>query len=177
MKTRLLVTALIFPALAAAAPGPLTARLMSEPASLFDVGMLRLELLTADFQRRVGVHWTGADGNPEFFRPAIHAEYDPDQDRIHVSFLVMNSEATPEQMEEGCRHATDQMTYWLGKSLPALFSHVGDRAQWQEMHGTFREMVILRCYVSSGVDTSIGRFWASRALGESELTIGPWVTK
>ena len=166
-----------FAAAAAAAPGAVTGGLMAEPASLFDVGMVRLENLTTDFQRRVGLHWTGDDGNPEFFRASISTEYDRDLDRLFVHFLIMNSAASPAQMEEGCENATRQMGYWLGKSLPKLFSHVGDRSRWTELHQAFRELVVMRCYVSSGENSSVGRFWASRALGDPELSVGPWATR
>ena len=51
-----------------------------------------------------------------------------------------------------------------GHSLPPFFSHVGDQSQWQKLHEAFEELVVLRCYVSSERDTSVGRFWASVAL-------------
>lgn len=176
MNIRLLAATLMFPALASATPGAVVRSLMSEPATLLDIGMVRLEILTTEFEKRVGLHWTMEEGEMEFFQAEVNSWYEPDDDRIYVSFLVMNSEATSAQMEEGCGNAMRQMGYWLNKSLPEFFSHVGDQAEWQELHEAFQELVVLRCYVSSERTTSVGRFWASRALGDPELTVGRWAT-
>jgi hypothetical protein len=45
-----------------AEPGPLTEYSMNEPATLFDVGMVRLESLTTEFEKRVGLSWAGTAG-------------------------------------------------------------------------------------------------------------------
>lgn len=176
MNMKLLIATLMFPALATAAPGVVMRSLMNEPATLLDVGMVRLEALTTEFERRVGLHWSTEEGKTEVFQADVHSRYEPDDDRIYVSFLIMNSEATPAQMEQGCRNATRQMGFWLGKRLPEFFSHIGraDQSQTLQLHEAFKELVILRCYVSSAHDTSVGRFWASRALGDSDLTVGRW---
>lgn len=179
MNMKVIVATLLFPVLANAGMGSVMQNLMNEPATLLDVGMVRLAILTTEFKERVGLHWTTEEGEKEFFQAEVNSRYEPDDDRVYVSFLIMNSEATQTQMEEGCGNAMRQMGYWLGKSLPGLFSHVGrvDQSDTQRLHKAFQELVVLRCYVSSGRDTSVGRFWASRSLADPELTrpMGPVV--
>ena len=171
-----LLALLLFPLLANAQPGPATQYLMSEPANLFDIGMLRLDALTTAFEQRVGLSWTTRDGQREFFRAEVNANYAPRDDKIYVSFLVMTSDATDKQMEEGCRVATEQMSIWLSKSLPALFMHVGGNgsADANQLSERLQDMFVLRCYVSSKNSTAEGRFWASKGLKDTELTIGRW---
>jgi hypothetical protein len=78
-------------------------------------------------------------------------------------------------MEKGCRTAMGQMGVWLMKALPELFSHVSsDTAERAKVFDVLRELVVLRCYVSSAGDTSEGRFWASQTLKDWTVTIGPW---
>jgi len=172
---RKLAGALLLPFVANAQPGATTQYLISEPATLLDIGMVRLDSLTTEFERRVGLSWTANGGGREHFEAEINTNYDPDDDKIYVSFLVMNSEATNPQMEEGCRSAMGQMKIWLGKSLPDLFLHVRNNPSEAAAHfDGLRDLFVLRCYVSSGRDTSEGRFWASQSLTERAMTIGPW---
>jgi hypothetical protein len=164
-----MIAVLLLPILGNAEPGPVTRYLINEPASLLDVGMMRLETLTTEFENRVGLH----------FRAEINASYAPADDRIYVSFLAMSSDATEAQMAEGCRDAMSQMNIWLLKSLPGLFLHVGhdDPSLSADFYQNIRNMFELRCYFSSAQDSSEGRFWASRTLGtlgDSEMTIGKW---
>lgn len=171
-----LLALLLLPLAANAQPGPTAQYLMNEPATLFDIGMMRLDALTAAFEERVGLSWTAGDGQREFFKAAVNANYAVRDDKIYVSFLVMNSDATAKQMEEGCRVATEQMSIWLSKSLPALFMHAGGSgpADANQVSERLRDMFVLRCYVSSKHDTAEGRFWASKKLMDTELTVGRW---
>lgn len=168
---------LLMPALAQAGPGPATRYLMNERATLLDIGMMRLETLTHEFQGRVGLDWTDK-GSPKFFRAGINTLYDPKDDKIYVHFLVMNSDATAEQMAEGCKNAMGQMSTWLLKSLPRLFLHTGydDPLVPVSLPKELAAMFELRCYFSSARDTSEGRFWASQSLGDVEMKIGKWKT-
>ena len=166
---------LLFPMLAYAQPGPMTQYLTRERATLLDIGMMRLETLTTDFKNRVGVSWTEA-GSPKFSRPEIYTSYEPDDDKIYVDFLVMDSEPTERQMAEGCDSAMTQMSIWLGKSLPKLFLHAGidDPSMPADSNGTLAKMVEPRCCFSSERDSAEGRFWASRSLTDKEMKIGKW---
>lgn len=172
------IAILLIPLLSAAEPGPVTQYLSNEPATLLDIAMMRLETLTTEFEKRVGLHWTDNE-EMKFFRAEINSQYEPDKDKIYVSFLVMSSEPTDEQMAEGCSNAMAQMNIWLLKSLHVLFEHTGDvdPSRPPDFYNGLKEMFELRCYFSSGRDTSEGRFWASRSLGnlgDRQMQIGKW---
>ena len=175
-----LVVLLLLPLAAHAQPGALTHNLMNEPATLFDIGMVRLNILATEFRNRVGLYWTGSAGTAEFFEAEVNSGYDAADDRIYVSFLIMNSEVTNAQMEEGCGVAFRQMGIWLAKSLPDLFSHDGrrDPSEAASLSDGLSEVVSLRCYVSSAKSSAEGRFWASQSLKDAmqghPMTIGRW---
>jgi hypothetical protein len=175
MRTLLLL--LLFPFLAYAEGASVSKDLMNEPATLLDVGMIRLDILTREFERRVGVYWTTANGTKEAFRADINSYYDPKDDKIHVAFFAMDSVATDAQMKEGCEEAMEQVTIWIWKSLPGLFLHEGfdnaDEAAREPYEAT-ADLFELSCYISAAHDSSIGRFWARRTLRDPELKIGPW---
>jgi hypothetical protein len=173
---KMLIALLLLPFVANAEPGPTTQYLMTEPATLFDVGMVRLDILTTEFEKRVGLSWANNAGSREFFEAEVNSHYDRNDDRIYVSFLIMNSEATYPQMEEGCGVAMSQMGIWLGKSLPDLFLpfRPDTSAEAVNRSSALRELFVMRCHVSSARDTSEGRFWASRSLSDRAMTIGRW---
>ena len=169
---------LLVPALASAEPGPTTRYLIDEPATLMDIGMVRLDDLTDEFENRVGLYWTDGE-EMRWFKAEINSYYEADDDKIYVTFLVMNSEPNDEQMAEGCGNAMSQMNISLMKSLPSLFQHVGveDTATPAGFNSGIRDVFEIRCYFSSGRDTSEGRFWAHRklgTLGDDTMTIGKW---
>jgi len=172
------IALLLVPLFAGAEPGPTIQYLFNEPATLLDVAMVRLDDLTDEFENRVGLYWTEGD-EMAFFKAEINSNYEPDDDKIYVSFLVMSSEAVEEQMAEGCRNAMSQMNIWLVKSLHRMFPHVGyeDPSMPADFYVGLKDMFEIRCYFSSGRDTSEGRFWAHRklgSLGDNEMTIGKW---
>jgi hypothetical protein len=171
-----LIALLLWPLLVSAEPMSPTKMLMNEPASMLDMGMVRLGILAEDFEQRVGLLWTTASGASEFFRADVNSSYEAKNDTISVSFLIMNSEATDAQMKEGCEMAMDQMTIWLRKSLPGLYLHEGfdNSPEAFKRYDNIADMFELSCYVSSATDTSVGRFWARRTLRDPELKIGPW---
>ena len=157
MKRLLLL--LLIPLPAYAQPVSVSYYLTNEPASLFDIGLL----------------WT-RNGQLEAFDANPSASYDADDDKIYVSLLVMNSDATEAQMAEGCEMALEQLGIWLWKFTNRLFSHVGQEESLNSLNldGSVSDLFVMRCYVSSATDTSEGRFWASRRLTEEELKIGEW---
>jgi hypothetical protein len=166
---------LLVPVLANAEVGSTTQHLIGERATLLDIGMMRLETLIDEFERSVGVHWTDK-GNAQYFRPQINTLYDREDDKIYVYFLVMDSSPTDPQMAEGCDSAMSQMNIWLRKALPQLFLHTGysDSSVPVGLPQELSDMFELRCYFSSGRDSSEGRFWASRTLGDVQMKIGKW---
>lgn len=172
------VALLLLPLFASAEPGSTTQYLLNEPATLLDISMIRLDDLTDEFENRVGLHWTDGE-EMKWFKAEVNSNYEPDDDKIYVSFLAMNSEANEEQMAEGCRNAMSQMNISLMKSLPNLFLHVGyeDSSVPADFYTGLKEMFEIRCYFSSGKSTAEGRFWAHRklgSLGDSDMTIGKW---
>jgi len=166
---------LLFPLIAQADPGPATQYLMNEPATVFDVGMIRLDNLTNWTRDHVGFTWT-VDGQPELFRKDINSGYSAEDDRIYVSISASSDSATEAQMQEGCQMALNQMRFILNKSLPDLFQHAGQhkspdsRKYDQEIRALFE----LRCYVSGRHSSAEGRWWASQTLNAEEMTIGRW---
>lgn len=178
---KMLTAMLLLPIVANAQPGPVMQYLMTERASLLDVGMMRLATLTAEFEKRVGLHWTD-NGEAKLFRAEINSSYDPQDDKIYVTFSMMDSGPTEAQMTEGCRNAMAQMNIWLTKSLPGLFLHTGydDPSAPPDLFRSLAGMFELRCYFSSSRSSAEGRFWASRTLGilgDSEMRIGKWTMR
>ena len=172
-----LLVLLLLPLLANAENSSISKVLKDEPATLLDIGMVRLDTLTREFGQRVGVYWTTASGNKEAFRADINSYYDAKSDKIYVSFFAMDSNAADAQMKEGCEMAMEQISIWIWKSLPGLFLHEGfdntDGAATQP-YNAIADLFELTCYISAAHDSSIGRFWARRTLRDPELKIGPW---
>ena len=173
---RITFALLLIPLFANAERGPTTQYLLSKPATLLDIAMVRLDDLSDEFENRVGLYWTDGDDS-KWFKAEVNSYYEPDDNKIYVSISVMNSEPNQDQMAEGCRNAMSQMNIWLLKNLPTMFQHVGydDPSLPEDFHAGLKEMFEIRCYFSSGRDTSEGRFWAHRKLGppgDSGMTIG-----
>ena len=171
-----IIAILLLPALANASPGPVSRYLMYEPASLFDVGMMRLQSLTSWAESQVGFAWT-LHGKLKPVGKGINASYSYEDDRIYVVIYAMDEAATEVQMQEGCQKALQQLRIVVIKSLPQLFHHDGFDSPTEPINffHTLFNMFELRCYVS-GHDSSAGRFWATQSLGAEEMTIGKWET-
>lgn len=165
---------LLFPLLAWPAPGAVTQYLMDEPASLFDIGMLRLQKLATWAESHVGYSYTLRDKLKPMSRN-ISAHYDADVDKIYVTFFAMDESGSEPELEEGCRKALNQLRIVVSKSVPGVFRHSGsaDPAEPTALAHTLHDMFELRCYVS-GHDSSDGRFWAIQKLDEQDMTIGRW---
>ena len=173
-----LLVLLLLPIGANAAPGAVTQQLMNEPASLFDIGMLRLNLLAEDFGHRVGLSWTNGESRKMVQPARVSARYDPDDDMIYVGIMLMDSEPNEQQMAEWCREGIRQMGYWLNKELPRIFMHTDyDFTEPDDIRSPLVDMFEIRCYVTSSISTAEGRFWAYRKLStphDEDMTIGRW---
>jgi hypothetical protein len=169
-----MIAILLLPALAYAGPGPVTRYLMYEPASLFDVGMIRLQSLTRWAESNVGFAWT-LHGKLKPVGKGINAHYSFEDDRIYIVIYAMDEAATEVQMQEGCQKALQQLRIVVVKSLPQLFQHNGfdSPTELTNLFHSLVNMFELRCYVS-GHDSSVGRFWATQSLDAEEMTIGAW---
>ena len=169
-----LILFFLFPALVCAAPGPATQYLMNEPASLFDVGMLRLHHLIGYWEKQMTFNYK-LKSQSDPVGGNVNAYYRPEDDKIYVVLSTMDESATEEQMEAGCRYALQHIRIYVRKSLHVLFQHVGhsDPSKPFALHSAVGEMFELRCYVSAH-DSSVGRFWATQTLRAEEMTIGKW---
>jgi len=175
---RKILAMLFFPLVLNAEPGPTTQYLMNEPATLFDIAMVRLDDLTDEFENRVGLHWTDGD-EMKWFRAEINPYYEPDADKIYVGMTLMKSGANRVQMAEGCQYAMMQMNIWLLKSLPRIFLHVDHRGtpSPKDLFSGLTDMIEIRCSFSSGNDESNEPFMAHRklgSLGDNQMVIGKW---
>jgi len=122
--------------------------LMDEPASLFDISMLRLQ----DF-----IIWTKPNmaltyrisSESEVRSVDINAFYVAEEEQIRVSVSLMDTQSTPVQMEAGCDSVLGLMKINLLKSLPGLFVHVDGSypPNLKEMNFNLAELIELSCYV------------------------------
>lgn len=169
-----LILLLLFPILVWAEPGPATQYLMNEPASLFDIGMLRLKALTNYWEKQMTFNYR-IKSQSDSIGGNVNVNYRPEDDKIYVSLSIMDVSATEEQMKAGCSYALYHIQIYIGKNLYGLFQHVGyrDSSEPASLGPAVREMFELRCYVS-GNDSSHGRFWATQTLQEEDMTIGKW---
>ena len=169
-----LILVFLFPALVWAEPGPVTQYLMNEPASLFDVAMMRLEHLVGYWEKQMTFNYTTASQSGSV-GGNVNAYYRPEDDKIYVVLSTMDQSATEEQMEAGCRYALAHIRIYVSKSLGELFQHVGypDSSEPSALYPAVTDMFELRCYVS-GHDSSVGRFWGTQTLRAGEMTIGKW---
>jgi hypothetical protein len=167
---------LLFPFLANAEDSSISVILRNEPATLLDIGMIRLDSLTRKFGSRVGLYWTTTGGTKEAFQADINSWYDTEEEKIHVHLFVADSTAVDAQMKEGCEMAMDQIAIWISKSLPGLFLHAGydNTVEAARPFDSIVDLFEISCYISAAHDSSIGRFWARRTLRDPELKIGPW---
>ena len=168
------IALLLLPVLAAASPGDVTRTLMNEPATLFDVGMIRLANVVEWAESHVTFAWT-LEGQSRPVANGLNSHYDSESDMIYVSITVMDENATETQMHNGCEQALRQLQIVISKSLPELFGHVGE-AESPVPLDKLRDTFELRCYVS-GNTSSEGRFWGSMSLDYAdEMTVGKWPT-
>ena len=163
----------LFPTLVFAEPGPTTQYLMNEPASLFDVGMVRLRFLIHRWEDQMTGNYR-YKAQSDKARGGVQAQYRHEDDKIYVSISMRDDLATEDQMEAGCRYALQHIAIYVSKSVPSLFRHAGnaDPNEFKRLRDPLVEMFELRCSVSD--NHSNGRFWATKRLGEEDMTIGKW---
>lgn len=172
---------MIIPLLAFAEPGPVTRQLMEEPASLFDIGMLRLEHSIGNWEQQIignYLYQTKAQTVTPSKRHSSHGNvninYDPITDKIYIHLSMSDAFSTRAQMQAGCQSGFGQIAIIVGKSGSAFFQHhrgvlSSTSSSFDVAISTFYEF---RCYVY-GNDSSKGRFWATQSPG-SEMKIGRW---
>ena len=159
---------------------------LTSQLQLLDVGLIRLEDITDEFENRIGLYWTQEGKKKRLFKAEVNSRFDRDRKKIVIGFSVMSSEPTYEQMEEGCRNAMTQMHIWLYKGLPQIFLHEGidDPKVPEGFYPSLLNMIEIRCFFSESHTTAEGRFWATHKLtdpgplnarnsGPLEMTIDP----
>jgi hypothetical protein len=169
-----LILLFLIPTLVYAEPGPATQYLMNEPASIFDVGMLRLKQMTNYWQKQMTDNYKyHSSGNS--IGGNVNVAYRPEEDKIHVSLSVRDESATQAQMEAGCRYALRHIQIYVSKSAHALFKHVEykDSSEPAELDSAVREMFVLRCYIWGNGSSDV-RFRAYQTLQDADMTIGKW---
>jgi hypothetical protein len=158
---------------------PATEYFRDEPVSLFDLGMLRLELSLLESQDHFSSYYeehAQADRVTGWFS----ASYSQRDDMIRIAASFMDEQSSDAQMAEGCRSVLAAMRIMTSKFAWRAFAHYGDERNPElgPMIGDLYERIQLRCYVS-GNDSSSGRFWATMpvtgAIGSADgFEIGKW---
>ena len=149
--------------------GDLVDKLKEEPASLFDLGMLRLEHLNTVWESQISYYYSrsselkNAKGN-------INEYFDAQDKSILVSFSLRDVVSDTQQVKAGCQAALGHMSVYLVKSLHVLFSHAGQVSSPEEI-SALRDLFRLECTVY-GNSTEIVRFRGKLHLnGEGEIDV------
>ena len=177
MKTSILF--FLFLAAATAHAGSAFQSLKDEPATLFDLGMFRLERSIAYSQESIeSLYARHAQADPIASWASV--SYSARDDMIRVGAGFMDEQSSEEQMEAGCREVLRMWRINVSKTAWKFFAHYGGegRPTAPPMGPGLYDRIILRCYVS-GNSTADGRFWATMPLrgdlGEDDgFNVGRW---
>lgn len=155
-----LMMLLTVPALLCAEQVPMSSRLSAEPASLLDIGVLRLTRHVEAVEDTVAAAWS-LDGRLPADGWATYVRFDASADRILVTFHAVSEAGEEEELRDGCKSALLTLRSLVWKELPQLFEHVNQdtsRRTDTDRKAT-ANLLELRCYVS-GRDSSDGRLSA-----------------
>lgn len=179
---KFLVVTVFLPLSILAAPDSTTLFFMNEPASLFDVGMHRLQAYADDStESMTAQYWDGAKSDPEskYRSGNMYASYDWADDMIYVYFSIADEQAVEQQMENGCRAVLRLLRINTSKSIWRMFAHYGQERE--NLNGSMVKGLYdkfeLRCWIHDY--QSNGRFYATMPLqgdfgGSSDMKIGKW---
>ncbi|MDJ0657141.1 MAG: hypothetical protein QNJ40_23480 [Xanthomonadales bacterium] len=153
---KLFFSLLLCPLCLFAQPGPTAQNLMNQPASMFDVGMIRM---------RYALDWAKLQSEPAWKNQTqsrsgidINAYYDTDRDRIKVSISAMDWEIGEEQLEEGCDRALKPVMITMSKSIPGLFLSVGhelDKGEISRLRDELADIIEVHCIVWGRATTDL----------------------
>lgn len=159
---RLLLAILIaLPVCGRAEPSEVIQRMMDEPASLFDVAMLRLHRIADQVEKTLSPR-----GN-------VNANYYTDTDRFVIGYSAFNSPKPPDDMYAACERALGQISVFVSKSVPRIFMHAGeklDRAESGDLRSEMLPKFDFYC-VFYGRDSADVLFRATLKPGDAEMTI------
>lgn len=113
---------LLCPLLALADQGAATRYLMTEPASLMDIGLLRLDQSLEEMSDRFG-QWYETDTGVEGVSVSTEAEYLLEDDRIRIHVLI--SVESTQRGESGCRDLIRPMKGHVARLESRAFRHDG----------------------------------------------------
>jgi len=113
---------LLFPLLTMADPGAATRYLMNEPASLLDVGILRIEQYIETRRVDLVERYAELTKNSNVFVTTM-ADYSFDDDKVHIHFFVGANSG--DQAQEGCRKLIADLRAEMTTLVVAAFAHSG----------------------------------------------------
>lgn len=155
---------MLLPGLALAEPGVVTRHFMDQPATVFDLGMFRLELWAFRSEDVMAAQFRDQTATtPKAV--SFAATYDAERDFIRLSTTVMDARASDAEMEAGCRAVMRVMRINGSKTLWRVFAHYGEETEpaAQPMIEALYDRVELHCLVT-GLSSAEPRFSASMPL-------------
>ena len=167
------------PIAAFAEPSALTRQLMQEPASLFDVGMLRLEYSMGYREKQIIANYNRASSLQAESQPNrrkssgnVNVAFDPAADKIYIHLSIGDALSTQAQMRAGCKSALRDIMIVVTKAGPSFFEHekAEESSTAPERYFAILDFFEMRCYVR-GQSSSDVRFRATQTYG-SEMKIG-----
>lgn len=120
MKRAILL--LLFPLLTLADPSPATQYLLDEPASLMDVGIIRLATALRLNSDIVNTHYYFATDNEDIL-VFTSVNYSLADDKINVRIFIDLRDG--DRAESGCRNTVTKLTPQIKYFVGRLFSHSG----------------------------------------------------
>ncbi len=140
---------LLTPHITLAQPGEITVELMNQPASMFDVGMMRLHgHLTTWTKTQAQGSWNFYSGSKKNIN--VNVGYDLEDDRIRVSISVFETTVSADQAKMGCEKALEPFFVSIGKFGASFFQSRGAKSDREEFHRLRKgilEMIDLSCRV------------------------------
>lgn len=130
---RMPIVILLLSVCSLAAPGATTMHLMNEPASLFDVGMIRLELWghrMGDYVKKIYSEHAKTDVHDLIVE--TRPFYSDDDDKIRILFKIYDDHASHGDMEAGCRAVLRQMVRATHNSMWQLFAHAENEVRLKD---------------------------------------------
>ncbi|MEM9530538.1 MAG: hypothetical protein AAGA23_06445 [Pseudomonadota bacterium] len=121
---------------------------MSQPASMFDVGLIRIKNITDWAERLIAGYWV--KGHKVLLNVNV-GYYD---EQIHVSIATQSTygqhiELTEAQMQEGCDRSLSFVVGNVSKFVPQVFLPRGDtdRAKWKDLRQQLLPLLRFSCQV------------------------------
>jgi len=140
---------LLLPVLASADPGPAIRWLISEPASLLDLGVSNLERWVSDDPEFFDDQYSSAAGYSEK-TISTHVRYEFKNDKIVIGVLVTTRDVG--KSEAGCRQIAKQAQNQFSFAVKMAFMHEGYQSQREpaDLGEQLLQRTDLECVVIDG---------------------------